>query len=188
MGEFIFFSQIEGSSDSPNAWAMLLGWRGGQVVRSCPLGVTLSLNRHKLGLWEKLPAQDQAAQCGHYLVKGSQELVKVRGWDTARPARSTRNRLRISFLGPPGGARASHSHLPCSLFSAEEVAPLCGQTGPSTHLWGLRRRPAHMQARRQRRPRQTPTMMPVTECTSKESGRGEGGKGTDQGQEKTRGS
>lgn len=27
-----------------------------------------------------------------------------------------------------------------------------------------------MQARRQRRPRQTPTMMPVTECTSKESG------------------
>ena len=45
-------------------------------------------------------------------------------------------------------------------------------------LWGLRRRPAHMQARRQRRPRQTPTMMPVTECTSKESGRGEGGQGS----------
>ena len=89
---------------------------------------------------------------------------------------------------PPGGARASHSHFPCSLFSAEEVAPLCGQTGPSTYLWGLRRRPAHMQARRQRRPRQTPTMMPVTECTSKESGRGEGGNRTDQGQEKTRGS
>lgn len=35
-----------------------------------------------------------------------------------------------------------------------------------------------MQARRQRRPRQTPTMMPVTECTSKESGRGEGGQGS----------
>ena len=96
---------MEGSSDYPNAWAMLLGWGGGQVVRSCPLGVTLSLSReghkHKLGLWEKLPAQDQAAQCGHYLVKGSQELVKVRGWDTARLARSTRNRLRIrSFLFP----------------------------------------------------------------------------------------
>lgn len=27
-----------------------------------------------------------------------------------------------------------------------------------------------MQARRQSRPRQTPTMIPVTECTSKESG------------------
>lgn len=40
-----------------------------------------------------------------------------------------------------------------------------------------------MQARRQRRPRQTPTMMPVTECTSKESG-GEEGRAT-QGQKDT---
>lgn len=41
----IFFSQMEGSSDSPNAWAMLVGWGGGQVVWSCLLGVTLSLSR-----------------------------------------------------------------------------------------------------------------------------------------------
>lgn len=62
------------------------------------------------------------------------------------------------------------------------LSPLCGPSGNLSavrltdsfaHLWGLRRRPAHMQARRQRRPRQTPTMMPVTECTSKESGGGE---------------
>lgn len=41
-----------------------------------------------------------------------------------------------------------------------------------------------MQARRQRRPTQTPTMMPVTECTSKESGRGQRGDRTGQGQDK----
>lgn len=59
---------------------------------------------------------------------------------------------------------------------------LCGHTGSFAHLWGLRRRPAHMQARRQRRPRQTPTMMPVTECTSKESGEG----GRERGQNRSR--
>lgn len=71
--------------------------------------------------------------------------------------------------------RASHGHLPCSLVHAAllETSPLCSQTGSFAHLWGPRRRPAHMQARRQRRPRQTPTMMPMTECASKESSGGE---------------
>lgn len=69
-----------------------------------------------------------------------------------------------------------------------EISPVCSQTGSFTHLWGLRRRPAHIQARRQRRPKQTPTMMPVTECTSKESGGAERGDRTGQGQEKVQGS
>lgn len=63
---------------------------------------------------------------------------------------------------------------------------LRSQTGSFSYLWGPRRRPAHMQASRQRRPRQTPTMMPVTECTSKESDWGERGDRTGQGQEKPR--
>lgn len=95
-----------------------------------------------------------------------------------------------TLMGLLGVPRASHGHFPCSLISAAllETSPLCGQTGSFTHRWGPRRRPAHMQARRQRRPRQTPTMMPVTECTSKESGGGEGGNRTDGGRERTQGS
>lgn len=66
--------------------------------------------------------------------------------------------------------RARHGHCPCSFISAAllEISALHGLTGSFAHLWGPRRKPAHMQASRQRRPRQTPTMMPVTECTSKE--------------------
>lgn len=95
---------------------------------------------------------------------------------------------RPNFNGDSGGARASHGHLPCPLISAAllEISALHGQTGSFAHLWGPRRKPAHMQASRQRRPRQTPTMMPVTECTSKESGWGERGDRTGQGQEKAR--
>lgn len=77
-------------------------------------------------------------------------------------------------MGTLGVPRASHGHFSCSFISAAllEISALRGQTGSFAHLWGPRRKPAHMQASRQRRPRQTPTMMPVTECTSKESGWG----------------